>query len=83
MRMYAEPVLELDLPLLEQHLEDVKDRKEALLTKASVDKETLMSNPKFADLLRSYGVYPPTKISPTTGKATYALAKNDELLKHC
>jgi DNA polymerase I-like protein with 3'-5' exonuclease and polymerase domains len=81
MRMYAEPVLELDLPLLEQHLEDVKDRKEALLTKASVDKETLMSNPKFADLLRSYGVYPPTKISPTTGKATYALAKNDELFK--
>jgi DNA polymerase I-like protein with 3'-5' exonuclease and polymerase domains len=35
----------------------------------------------FADLLRSYGVYPPTKISPTTGKATYALAKNDELFK--
>ena len=81
LRMYAEPVLQLDLPLLEQHLEDVKDRKEELLAKASVDKETLMSNPKFADLLRSYGVYPPTKISPTTGKSTYALAKNDEAFK--
>ena len=46
----------------------------------------LMSNPQFADLLRSLGVEPPTKVSPTTQKETYAFAKNDEellaLLEH-
>ena len=45
------------------------------------DKDTLMSNPQFADLLRTYGVEPPTKISPTTGKQTYAFSKTDEAFK--
>lgn len=81
LRMFIEPLLELDLPLLEQHLMEVKDRKEELLQKAAVDKEVLMSNQKFAELLRSLGVEPPTKISLTTGKETLALAKNDEEFK--
>jgi len=38
----------------------------------------LASNPQFADVLRSFGVEPPMKTSLTTGKETYALAKNDE-----
>jgi DNA polymerase len=33
---------------------------------------------KFAATLKDLGVEPPTKISPRTGKKTYALAKNDE-----
>lgn len=37
-----------------------------------------MSNQKFADALRTLGVTPPVKISPLTGKETYAFAKNDE-----
>jgi DNA polymerase len=37
-----------------------------------------MSNDKFAELLRDRGVEPPTKISPTTGKETYAFAKTDK-----
>jgi len=45
-----------------------------------------MSNPKFAELLRSLGVEPPMKKSATTGKDTYAFAKTDEgfkeLLEH-
>lgn len=41
-------------------------------------KKHLMSNEKFAALLRSMGVEPPTKISPTTGKEAYAFAKSDE-----
>ena len=45
------------------------------------DRESLMSNPKFAELLRQCGVEPPTKISPTTGKETLALAKSDEEFK--
>jgi len=81
LRMFTEPVLQLDLPLLEQHLIDVVDRKEELIAKAASSREMLMSNDKFADALRELGVYPPTKISPTTNKRTYAFAKNDEGLK--
>lgn len=81
LRMFVEPVLELDLPLLEQHLEEVKGRKEALLQSAEVTRDVLLSNPKFAELLREQGVEPPMKVSPTTGKQTLALAKNDEAFK--
>ena len=44
-------------------------------------KTLLMSNPRFAAALRSLGVEPPTKISQTTGKETYAFAKTDEAFK--
>jgi DNA polymerase len=79
--MFTEPVLELDLPSLEQHLEDVKDKKEKLMAAAESDRDTLMSNDKFAALLQSIGVLVPTKISPATGKEAWALAKSDEGLK--
>lgn len=36
-----------------------------------------MSNEKFAELLRRVGANPPMKISPSTGKLTYAFAKSD------
>ena len=80
-KMFSEPVLELDLPLLEAHLGEVKARKERLLQAVQQDRESLMSNQKFAELLKSMGVVPPTKISPTTGKETLAMAKNDEAFK--
>jgi len=87
LRMFIEPTLELDLGLLQQHLEDTKARKEKLLEDANVtDKKDLMSNQKFADMLREFDVEPPIKVSPTTGKDTYAFAKSDEgfkeLLEH-
>jgi DNA polymerase len=45
-----------------------------------------MSNPKFAEVLRNLGVEPPMKISPATGKETYAFGKTDigfkALLEH-
>ena len=81
LRMFTEPVLELDLGLLEAHLENVKDRKDELMLEAGVSKEDLMSNDKFAELLRQNGVEPPTKISPATGKETYAFAKTDDGFK--
>jgi len=81
LRMFIEPKLELDLDLLEQHLTEVKDRKDGLLSEAGIAKEELMSNPKFAAILESLGVKPPMKISPTTGKETYAFAKSDEGFK--
>lgn len=80
-KMFSEPALELDLPLLEQHLEEVKDRKEQLLNGLGFHPGLLASNPQFADVLRSFGVTPPTKISLTTGKSTYAFAKSDEAFK--
>ena len=86
MRMFTEPVLELDKGVLETHLEAVKRKKADLLGKALISKDNLMSNPQLAETLRSLGVEPPMKISPTTGKETYAFAKNDEdfkaLLEH-
>ena len=82
LRMFCQPKLDLNLNLLEMHLTDIKEKKEKLLVEAGVeDKGELASNPKFATLLESFGVPVPMKISPTTGKETYALAKNDEEFK--
>jgi DNA polymerase I-like protein with 3'-5' exonuclease and polymerase domains len=67
-RMFAEPVLRVDVDLLTKHLVQIKDFKDKLLTASGLDTETLMSNNKFADWLRNRGVHPPMKISPTTGK---------------
>lgn len=78
-RMFTEPVLQLDKDLLQDHLVSEQTRKAALLDR--FDKDTLMSNPQFADLLVSLGVQPPMKKSPTTGKQTYAFSKTDEEFK--
>lgn len=79
LRMFTDPILELDRAHLEKHLKAVTESKAALLETAGVtDKKELMSNPKFAELLRSFNVVPPMKISPTTGKEAYAFAKSDE-----
>jgi len=80
--MFTHPILELDKIELEEHLTEVAERKRRLLEEAGVtDKKDLMSNNKFADMLRDLDVDPPTKISLTTGKKTYAFAKNDEKFK--
>jgi DNA polymerase len=80
-RMFTEPVLELDKKALEGHLAKVQRMKSDLLGKALITKDNLMSNPQLAETLRSLGVDPPMKVSPTTGKETYAFAKNDEEFK--
>jgi len=83
-RMFSEPSLWLDGNMLHDHLGSVRRAKEVYLNKYM--KEDLMSNDKFAQLLNSLGVTPPTKISPATGKETWAFAKTDEgfkaLLEH-
>lgn len=80
-RMHSEPQFILDVPTLLDHLYHTKKRKEELLTASGIAKEDLMSNPKFAEILRTYGVTPPLKISPATNKETYAFAKTDEDMK--
>jgi DNA polymerase I-like protein with 3'-5' exonuclease and polymerase domains len=87
LRMYTQPVLRVDDALLVERLEEVKSEKSELLaglmdklgaaTEEEVRKK-LASNPQFAVVLQDLNVPIPTKISPTTGKETFALAKNDE-----
>jgi hypothetical protein len=85
-RMYCEPILELDEARLRGlHTREV-DRRARLIEDAETTQTVLGSAPKFADLLRSLGVVPPMKKSPRTGLPTYAFAKTDlefkALLQH-
>jgi len=78
-RMFTEPVLQLDRNVLSHHALWIKAKKEQVL--GSFDKDVLMSNDKFAALLRVLKVEPPKKISPVTGKEAYAFSKTDEAFK--
>ena len=87
LRMYTNPILEVDDALLMERLDEVRSEKsellQSLMVKLECDTEEavrkkLASNKKFAGLLTEFGVHPPMKISKTTGKETFALAKNDE-----
>jgi len=78
-RMFTEPVLRLDQVLLKTHLLTERIRKEELLENFA--KDDLMSNNKFAEILIAYGITPPMKTSPATGKQTYAFSKTDEAFK--
>lgn len=82
-RMFTDPVLELSTETLEHHLKKVQDKKELLMTKIdqSIGRDALMSNPKFAEVLKKLGVEPPTKISARTGKESYAFGKTDQAFK--
>jgi DNA polymerase len=95
LRMYTQPVLAVDDALLVSRLEEIKEEKTSLLNglkgilQVGDEEEVrakLASNPQFAAILKEFGVDPPMKISPATGKETFALAKNDEgfieLLEH-
>ena len=95
LRMYTNPVLTVDDGLLITRLDEVKDEKQKLLSslmnrlKCDTEEEVrkkLASNKQFAELLQELGVVVPLKVSPTTGKDTFALAKNDigfkELQEH-
>ena len=85
LRMYLEPVFELDTKVLAEHLQEVTAKKEALLQRvfSVCSQDDLMSNQKFAKLLEGYGIDPPMKTSPTSGKPTYAFAKADSaFFKH-
>jgi DNA polymerase I-like protein with 3'-5' exonuclease and polymerase domains len=83
-RMFTEPSLELDKGVLLGHLEEVRKKKEVFLQQFA--REDLMSNDMFSELLIERGVEPPTKVSPATGRETWAFAKTDEgfkaLLEH-
>jgi DNA polymerase len=85
-RMFCDPVLYIDIPRVENELAKEVGAKTAALLLTSATPQQLSSNTQFADLLKEAGIRPPVKISPTTGKATYAFAKSDldfqKLLNH-
>lgn len=86
LRMFCDPVLRIDIPRVQAELEREVGGKAAALLRSGASVEDLMSNEKFAELLRRAGVNPPMKISPSTGRLTYAFAKSDldfqTLLQH-
>jgi DNA polymerase len=77
MRMFTDPVLELDVDMLEKARDEEVTKLTDALAKCAVKEEALASNEQFAALLVRYGITPPKKISKITGKEAYALAKND------
>lgn len=76
-RKAVEPVLVANRGMLIMALKAEQSRKKQLFAKAGIDPSVIMSNTKFATLLRNLGVEPPMKISPRTGKQTYAFSKQD------
>jgi DNA polymerase len=80
-RMFCEPVLQIDESVAQRAIIIEQDIKRRKIEKSQQDPANLSSNDKFANVLRSLGIEPPTKISPTTGKSTYAFAKTDEGLQ--
>lgn len=86
-KKYTRPQLQLDTDVIFNALEEERANKAHLLAEVGLKSPaSLMSNVKFAELLKVHNVDPPTKISPTTGKETHAFAKSDhnfmKLLDH-
>jgi len=95
LRMYTQPLLKLNSSVLVDRLDEIKEEKSTLLSglqnrleceDEECVRKKLASNKQFAELLSELGIKLPIKVSPTTGKDTYALAKNDvgfiELTEH-
>jgi DNA polymerase I-like protein with 3'-5' exonuclease and polymerase domains len=81
LKMFTNPVLELDEDMLNEAIIDEREKREALLAKIGIEETALASNDQFADVLLKLNIAPPKKISKTTGKEAYAFAKNDALFQ--
>lgn len=78
LRMAVEPRFVLNRDILYNHLGNVMAAKSEALSVIGSDVKSVRQDETFANMLRSHGVEPPTKISPITGKLKYAFAKTDE-----
>jgi DNA polymerase len=76
-RLYTEPVLVGDVPLLTDALTEAIIAREHKMHEMGLTDKVLKSDAKFATLLRGCGIEPPTKISATTGREAFAFAKTD------
>lgn len=86
LRMYIDRTLWIDCGVLTSRKQEVVEEKDKLLSSLMEEfqvesteevRAVLASNKKFAELLEKRGVNVPMKVSTTTGKETYALAKKD------
>jgi hypothetical protein len=92
-RMFTEPCLTMNTAVLESHHASEIERKKNLIERCAADKDILMSNDKFAQILMEYGVQPPQKLSEAKTKSaqekdpnaapvySWAFAKTDPGMK--
>jgi DNA polymerase len=87
LRMFTHPVFMVDDALLQDRATEIEEDKLALLENLMVAlhcndaegvRKKLASNKQFAAILETFKIPVPMKTSKTTGKQTFALAKNDE-----
>ena len=85
-RMTILPQFSLDVDVLKKYLAKVKADKQTLMDKLSSSgildttnpRGDLMSNERYAQVLRNLGIDPPMKVSMKTNKETYAFSKTDQ-----
>jgi DNA polymerase len=77
MRMFCDPVLEIDHEMIELAMSLERAKKFSAMAVTSMSKKDLGSNEIFAAALTRLGAIPPMKVSPKTKKLTYAFAKTD------
>lgn len=81
-RMYTDPVLELDQKMLEDALAEDNDKLAKALERVGAEPSQLASNDQFADILRKLNAPVPTKPSPANkDKQIFAFAKTDALFQ--
>lgn len=80
-RMFTQPQLTLNKEKLQNAIAEEQCDRTALLARLKIEEANLASNDKFALALQDLGIEPPKKISKTTGKETFAFAKNDALFQ--
>jgi len=87
LKMYTQPVLQLDKLMLANALEEEKEKREELLQRLGVTDAALASNVQFAALLEKVGVPSPMKKKKPTTKTpnpigqNYAFAKTDAMFQ--
>ena len=64
-RMFTEPVLEVNADLLRSRLKELESERDAALKSAGVHEDVLMSNQQFASLLAAQGVEVPSTLRKT------------------
>lgn len=83
MKMFTNPQLELDVPMLQKAMEEENKKLQDALDRVGVSEAELASNDQFALVLEKLGVLPPTKKKKPTLKTpnpvgeNFAFAKND------
>lgn len=81
LRCAVEPRFMLDVPMLRDHLVEVRKEKHELLAQAGTTVDDLMSNVKFQTALENLGVVVEKKVSKVTGREAPAFAKTDKFME--